>query len=108
QSVSPESFTPTNSQKDNIIEDEKNDQLQNKMVTTSNADFNLAEAVQRIVSISLANSTAGNAYSEVMEKVEQELLHQCLEKHRWNQVQTASWLGITRNTLRAKIEKYGL
>ncbi|MFZ5949970.1 MAG: sigma-54-dependent transcriptional regulator [Candidatus Rifleibacteriota bacterium] len=106
--VSSESSMPSHAQKDSVVEDEKNEQSQTRIVATSNADFNLAEAIQKIVSISLANSTAGNAYSEVMEKVEQELLHQCLEKHRWNQVQTASWLGITRNTLRAKIEKYGL
>jgi DNA-binding protein Fis len=43
-----------------------------------------------------------------MELVEKELLRQTLEKHKWNQVQTANFLGITRNTLRSKIEKYDL
>lgn len=56
----------------------------------------------------LKNSTAGEAYAYVMEKFEKELLRQSLEMHKWNQVQSASHLGITRNTLRAKIEKYKL
>ena len=47
-------------------------------------------------------------YDRVVEKFEKELLRQSLEMHKWNQVQSASHLGITRNTLRAKIEKYKL
>lgn len=50
----------------------------------------------------------GDAYAWVLEKIERELLKQSLEMHRYNQVQSAAHLGITRNTLRAKIEKYGL
>ena len=56
----------------------------------------------------LRESKTGEAYSYVMEKFERELLRQSLEMHRWNQVQSAAHLGITRNTLRAKIEKYEL
>jgi len=56
----------------------------------------------------LKESRSGEAYSYVMEKFEKELLRQSLEMHRWNQVQSAAHLGITRNTLRAKIEKYEL
>ena len=51
---------------------------------------------------------AGNAYSEILEPVEKELISQALALFRGNQVQTASFLGITRNTLRSKIEKYQL
>ncbi|KAF1079742.1 MAG: hypothetical protein GQF41_3859 [Candidatus Rifleibacterium amylolyticum] len=56
----------------------------------------------------LRESKAGEAYAFVMEKFEKELLRQSLEMHKWNQVQSAAHLGITRNTLRAKIEKYEL
>lgn len=70
--------------------------------------FCIADAIEKIVSISLENSVSGEAYSVVMEKVERVLLQQSLEKFKWNQVQTAGYLGITRNTLRAKIDKYGL
>lgn len=71
-------------------------------------DFEIERAIKSIVSVSLQTATGGSAYSEVMEKIERELLYQSLEKHKWNQVQTATYLGITRNTLRSKIEKYGL
>lgn len=56
----------------------------------------------------LKKAPAGDAYSSIMEKFECELLKQSLEIHRGNQVQSATHLGITRNTLRSKIEKYGL
>ncbi len=56
----------------------------------------------------LKSSPEGDAYAFVLEKFERELLRQSLEIHRHNQVQSAAHLGITRNTLRAKIEKYGL
>ena len=66
------------------------------------------EAVKQIVTDCLNRIEGGSAYAAVMELVEKELLRQTLEKHKWNQVQTASFLGITRNTLRSKIEKYDL
>ncbi len=56
----------------------------------------------------LKTSPDGDAHAWVLEKIERELLKQSLEMHRYNQVQSAAHLGITRNTLRAKIEKYGL
>lgn len=64
--------------------------------------------ISALISDLLRQSKSGDAYSFVMEKFEKELLRQSLEMHRWNQVQSAIHLGITRNTLRAKIEKYGL
>jgi DNA-binding NtrC family response regulator len=68
----------------------------------------LGKMVAHIVTAYLKKSNSGSAYSEVMEKIEKELLHQTLEQHKWNQVQTANYLGITRNTLRSKIDKYDL
>ncbi len=64
--------------------------------------------ISGMVKALLRESKAGDAYSFVMEQFEKELLRQSLEMHRWNQVQSAAHLGITRNTLRAKIEKYEL
>ncbi|GAB4273216.1 MAG: nitrogen fixation sigma-54 dependent transcriptional regulator GnfM [Candidatus Rifleibacteriota bacterium] len=77
-------------------------------ISSISEELSLDEAIKRIVAVSLTENVAGNAYSAVLEKVEKELLCQTLERHRWNQVQTAAYLGITRNTLRSKIEKYGL
>jgi len=69
----------------------------------------LPELVTAVVATSLQeDGVSGNAYSHVMDRVERELLAQALAQHRSNQVQTANFLGITRNTLRAKIEKYRL
>ncbi len=64
--------------------------------------------ISSLVKSLLRESKTGETYSYVMEKFEKELLRQSLEMHRWNQVQSAAHLGITRNTLRAKIEKYEL
>ncbi|MFZ2955323.1 MAG: sigma-54 dependent transcriptional regulator [Candidatus Ozemobacteraceae bacterium] len=50
----------------------------------------------------------GRAHGRVIDAVEKEVLAQALALHKGNQVQTANYLGITRNTLRSKIEKYGL
>lgn len=47
-------------------------------------------------------------FSYVLEKFEKEIIRQSLEKTNNNQVQSANHLGITRNTLRTKIEKYDL
>lgn len=44
----------------------------------------------------------------ILEKIEKEVIKQSLAKHNGNQVQSANNLGITRNTLRAKIDKYDL
>ncbi|NLI79346.1 MAG: sigma-54-dependent Fis family transcriptional regulator [Candidatus Riflebacteria bacterium] len=67
-----------------------------------------ADLVATLVAQGLRDSAAGQAYELVMDQVEKELLRQALVKFKGNQVQTANFLGITRNTLRAKIEKYEL
>jgi transcriptional regulator with PAS, ATPase and Fis domain len=45
---------------------------------------------------------------DLMGKIEKQLLIKTLDKLRGNQVQTARLLGITRNTLRSRIEEYKL
>ena len=45
---------------------------------------------------------------EATEEVERTAIGAALELHRWNKVQTAQGLGVSRPTLDAKIEAYGL
>jgi DNA-binding NtrC family response regulator len=69
---------------------------------------NLAELVKTFVRSQLSEELNGNAYEFIMDQLEKELLLQALALYKGNQVQTAMYLGITRNTLRAKIQKYQL
>lgn len=82
----------------------------NRVIGNENRNFteSLDDICHKLVFEVLSNSNPGDAHANVIEMVEKELLFQTLEKHRWNQVQTAQFLGITRNTLRSKIEKYDL
>ena len=63
-------------------------------------------AIKMLIKRLLERAPEGDAYSYVLGVFEKELLIQSLENHKRNQVQSASHLGITRNTLRTKIEKY--
>lgn len=63
-------------------------------------------AVRMLIKRLLDRAPDGDAYAYVMGVFEKELLLQSLDKHKRNQVQSASQLGITRNTLRTKMEKY--
>ncbi|MBF0406808.1 MAG: sigma 54-interacting transcriptional regulator [Candidatus Riflebacteria bacterium] len=56
----------------------------------------------------LLQQSPGEAHEKIMGIIERELLMQALTMNKNNQVQTAIFLGITRNTLRTKIEKYKL
>lgn len=47
-------------------------------------------------------------YNIVIEEVEKPLFRLILEKVRWNQIKAASVLGINRNTLRKKLNKYNI
>ena len=68
----------------------------------------LSEVVSSIVSFLIKQAEDGNVYASVIETFEKELLAQSLQENRHNQVKSAAQLGITRNTLRSKIAKYGL
>ena len=70
--------------------------------------LNTEENIVKIIAQLMKLAPDGDAFSFVQEKFEKELLKQCLSLHKNNQVQTANYLGITRNTLRTKIEKYHL
>ncbi len=43
-----------------------------------------------------------------LERVEKELIREALERSRWNQTRAAKFLGVTRNTLMYRMQKFGL
>ncbi len=47
-----------------------------------------------------------NLYSQVLEQVEKPMIELALSVHDGNQIKTAEFLGINRNTLRKKITSY--
>jgi nitrogen regulation protein NR(I) len=57
---------------------------------------------------SLIERLLSSGKSALIEDMERLLIGRALEKLNGNQLQTAKLLGITRNTLRSRIEKYGL
>ncbi len=56
----------------------------------------------------LDGHSAGDLYEMVMSEVEPPLLRAVLQHTRGNQTLAAEILGINRNTLRKKIDKYGI
>jgi len=57
---------------------------------------------------SLVEKLLSSGKASLIEDMERLLIGRALEKLNGNQLQTAKLLGITRNTLRSRIEKYGL
>ena len=57
---------------------------------------------------SLIDRLLSSGKSSLIEDMERLLIGRALERLNGNQLQTAKLLGITRNTLRSRIEKYGL
>lgn len=47
-----------------------------------------------------------NLYNQVLEQVEKPMIELALNVHEGNQIKTAEFLGINRNTLRKKISTY--
>lgn len=64
----------------------------------------LAELVPEILLL----ADEQRAHANVIDLVEEALITRALEKCNYNQVRTAQMLGISRNTLRHRIKKYGL
>ena len=65
----------------------------------SSTDLDMDNIIDRLLSSGKAS---------LIEDMERLLIGRALEKLNGNQLQTAKLLGITRNTLRSRIEKYGL
>jgi DNA-binding protein Fis len=51
---------------------------------------------------------SGMVYKTVLEIIEQPLIEQALARTEGNQLKAARILGINRNTIRAKIKKFGI
>ncbi len=58
--------------------------------------------------VALKKNNKFEYYDEIISKVEKELIKQILETTNGKKVETAEFLGITRNTLRTKMQKYDL
>jgi len=70
-------------------------------------DWVLADWIEGEIEI-LNNNNKKNYYGNIIYRVERELIRQVLELTNSKKVEAAEVLGITRNTLRAKMNAYGL
>ncbi len=70
-------------------------------------DWVLADWIEGEIEI-LKQSNQKNYYGNIISRVERELIRQVLESTNGKKVETAEILGITRNTLRTKMNNYGL
>ncbi|MFY7698087.1 MAG: helix-turn-helix domain-containing protein [Legionella sp.] len=72
-------------------------------------DHNLQELVYTLVSRFLAenkNKSINDLYDMILCEVEPPLLQAVMEKRRGNQLQAAKILGISRGTIRKKLQRY--
>jgi len=70
-------------------------------------DWILADWIEGEISILQSNSS-NDYYGNIISRVERELIRQVLEQTNGKKVEAAEILGITRNTLRTKMNNYGL
>jgi len=70
-------------------------------------DWVLADWIEGEIEI-LKGNNSNNYYEDIVSRVERELIRQVLEMTNGKKVEAAEILGITRNTLRAKMNNYGL
>lgn len=63
------------------------------------------DALTRLVRTLADRAETGDVYRDVQNRVERELLVYALEKTQKNQVRAAQWLGISRTTLRRRLEE---
>jgi nitrogen regulation protein NR(I) len=77
-------------------------------VKTAPADLNTLESVVRNILANAASGLTENAYNELIEIAERELLQQSMVLAHDNQSKVSRWLGISRLTLREKLAKHGL
>jgi two-component system nitrogen regulation response regulator GlnG len=67
-----------------------------------------ADALDRVLPALVETLPAGAVHAAVFERVEKALLALAMERFEANQVRAARWLGINRNTLRARLAAHGL
>lgn len=68
----------------------------------------LADWIERELENCQKLNIKGSYYSHIISQVEQELIKQVLILTSGKRIETAETLGITRNTLRTKMNNYGL
>lgn len=70
---------------------------------------NLQEIIYNLVNRFLAENkgnTIDNLYDMILQEIEPPLLQAVMEKKRGNQLQAAKLLGISRGTIRKKLQRY--
>lgn len=73
------------------------------------ADKNISiEALFRDIDYMFLNTEGSVLYKKIVEAVERPLIEKALERTFGNQLKAAKILGISRNTLKSKIIKFGL
>jgi len=71
-------------------------------------DGNTLDSIVRNILTRAASGLTENAYNELVEVAERELLQQSMTLANDNQSKVSRWLGISRLTLREKLAKHGL
>ncbi len=78
-----------------------------EFLTTKDAKFHHDETLTQWAERKM-NAPEGQVYDLAIGSVEKELITVALNKYRYNRLKTAKFLGINRNTLRHKMEIFGL
>ena len=71
-----------------------------------NADYMKSKVIE--LENLLYNEKKGVIYRAIIEIIEKPLIERALERTEGNQLKAARNLGINRNTMRAKIKKFGI
>ena len=82
---------------------------QNNPTQTQTQEKGLQEMVYDVVNRFLADNKAAavnDLYDIILQEVEPPLLQAVMEKKRGNQLQAAKMLGISRGTIRKKLQRY--
>jgi len=94
-----------------IIQNNSNIEIKKSESNDNSIIDSLEKDVKELINFKLSKIGEikdGDFYSLVMNDVEKVLINLILEKFNGNQLKAAKFLGINRNTLRTKIEKYKL
>jgi Fis family transcriptional regulator len=78
---------------------------------THNEEENMAACIRRMLKRyfkDLDGEKPGQLYEMMLSHVEKPMLEFVLNQAGHNQSRAAEWLGINRNTLRKKLQQYGL
>ena len=66
------------------------------------------EKLQQFINNLNGQKPAADFYAHVIKEIERPLIELALTTNKGNRLQTASWLGINRNTLRKKMKELDL